>query len=131
MTQAQIAQSGDEQDLDLLGALGEVFDLDVVEEDDALREAFGKPPDQAVNIDPDSVQQGLVKLVLTLIRMIHDVLERQAIRRIDGGGLTDEEIERLGVTLMRQAQAIEQLREQFDLAPEDLNLELGPLGKLC
>jgi hypothetical protein len=57
-------------------------------------------------------------------------LERQAIRRIEAGSLTDEQIERLGVTLMKQAQEIERLRKEFNLEEEDLNLDLGPLGKV-
>jgi len=58
------------------------------------------------------------------------LMERQAIRRIDAGSLTDQQIERLGITLMRQAQEIDRLRNEFGLEEEDLNLDLGPLGKL-
>jgi hypothetical protein len=57
-------------------------------------------------------------------------MERQAIRRIEGGSLSDQQIERLGLTLMRQAQEIERLRKEFGLEEKDLNLDLGPLGKL-
>jgi len=83
-----------------------------------------------LNLDPDSVKNGLGKLVLTLVKLLHELLERQALRRIDGGGLRDDEIERLGEALMRQAEVIEKLRIEFGLEKDDLNLDLGPLGKL-
>ena len=83
-----------------------------------------------VNLDPESVKNGLGQLVLTLVKLLHELLERQAIRRIDAGSLSDEQIELLGLTLMRQAQEIERLRTTFGLEEEDLNLDLGPLGKL-
>lgn len=83
-----------------------------------------------INLDQDDVKNGLGQLVLTLVKLLHELLERQAIRRIDAGSLGDAEIERLGVTLMRQAQEIERLRKEFGLEEEDLNLDLGPLGKL-
>ena len=83
-----------------------------------------------INLDPESVKNGLGQLVLTLVKLLHELLERQAIRRIDAGSLSDEQIELLGLTLMRQAREIEQLRKTFGLEEEDLNLDLGPLGKL-
>ena len=83
-----------------------------------------------LNLDPDSVKNGLGQLVLTLVKLIHELLERQALRRIDSGSLSDNEIERLGVTLMKQTQEIDRLRMEFGLEEEDLNLDLGPLGKL-
>ena len=91
-----------------------------------------KSPIQAgrLNLDQDKVKNGLGQLVLTLVKLLHELLERQAIRRIDGGSLSDAEIERLGMTLMRQAQEIERLRKEFGLEEKDLNLDLGPLGKL-
>ena len=70
------------------------------------------------------------QLVLTLIKVLHELLKRQALRRIEGGALTPAQIERLGVTLMNQAREIEHLRIEFGLPEEDLNLDLGPLGKL-
>jgi hypothetical protein len=82
------------------------------------------------NIDPENLKNGLGQLVLTLVKLLHELLERQAIRRIEAETLSEEEIERLGVTLMRQAQEIEQLRQLFNLEEKDLNLDLGPLGKL-
>ena len=83
-----------------------------------------------IDLDPESVKNGLGQLVLTLVKLLHELLERQAIRRIDAGSLSDEQIERLGLTLMGQAREIERLREAFGLEEEDLNLDLGPLGKL-
>jgi len=83
-----------------------------------------------LNLDQDKLKNGLGQLVLTLVKLLHELLEKQAIRRMDSGSLTDDEIERLGVTLMRQAQEIERMRKEFGLEEEDLNLDLGPLGKL-
>ena len=83
-----------------------------------------------LELDPDKVKNGLGQLVLTLVKLLHELLERQAIRRIDSGSLTEEQVERLGLTLMRQAQEIERLRKEFGLEEEDLNLDLGPLGKV-
>ena len=83
-----------------------------------------------LNLDSESVKNGLGQLVLTLVKLLHELLERQAIRRIDAGSLSDDEIEDVGVTLMRQAEELERLRKEFNLEEEDLNLDLGPLGKL-
>ncbi|MDP8228617.1 MAG: gas vesicle protein K [Candidatus Electryoneaceae bacterium] len=83
-----------------------------------------------MNLDPDGVKNGLGQLVLTLVKLLHELLEKQALRRIDGGGLTDDEIEQLGVTLMKQSAEIERLKKEFGLKDGDLNLDLGPLGKL-
>jgi hypothetical protein len=86
-------------------------------------------PDR-VNVDPEGVEQGLAKLVLTLVEFLRQLLERQAIRRMDGGTLTDDEIERVGVALMRLEAKVRELAEAFGLDPDDLNLGLGPIGKL-
>ena len=83
-----------------------------------------------LEIDGDRVRNGLAQLVLTLVKLLHELLERQAIQRMDSGSLTDEEVERLGLALMRQAEELDRLRELFDLKVEDLNLDLGPLGRL-
>jgi len=83
-----------------------------------------------LDLDPDRLKNGLGQLVLTLIKLLHEVLERQALRRIEAGSLTEEQIERLGVTLMGQAEEIDRLRREFGLEEQDLNLDLGPLGKL-
>lgn len=81
-----------------------------------------------VNLDPEKTEQGLVKLVLTVVELLRQLLERQAIRRIEAGSLTVEEIDRLGTTLMRLEEKIKELQDYFGI--EDLNLNLGPLGNL-
>jgi Gas vesicle protein K len=83
-----------------------------------------------LNIDPEQVKNGLAQLALTLVKLLHELMERQAIRRIEAGGLSEAEIDRLGITLMRQGEQIDKLREAFGLSEDDLNLDLGPLGKL-
>jgi hypothetical protein len=83
-----------------------------------------------LDLDPERLKNGLGQLVLTLIKLLHEVLERQALRRIEAGSLTGEQIERLGLTLMGQAEEIDRLRKEFNLEEDDLNLDLGPLGRL-
>ena len=87
-------------------------------------------PPRRLNMDHEKSKDGLAQLVLTVIRLLHELLEKQALRRIDAGGLTDAEIERLGLTLMRQAEVLNQIAGEFGLEEKDLNLDLGPLGKL-
>jgi len=83
-----------------------------------------------IDANPEEVERGLAKLVLTLIELLRRLLEKQAIRRIDSGNLTDEEIERLGLTFLRLNQRMKELQGAFNLTDEDLNLNLGPLGDL-
>ena len=83
-----------------------------------------------IAVDPDDVEQGLVQLVLTVVELVRDLMERQAVRRIEAGSLTDEEIERLGATFVKLEARMEELKELFGLDDEDLNLDLGPLGQL-
>lgn len=83
-----------------------------------------------LNLQPDDVKNGLGRLVLAVIKLLHEVLERQAIHRIEGGSLTEAEVERLGMTLMRQAEELDRLRRAFNLEEGDLNIDLGPLGTL-
>lgn len=85
---------------------------------------------QRVNADPERVEQGLAQLVLTLIELLRQLLERQALRRVEQGNLSDEQVERLGETLMRLEQRMEELKKEFGLEDRDLNLNLGPLGNL-
>jgi gas vesicle protein GvpK len=85
---------------------------------------------ERVDVDPDGVEQGLAKLVLTLIEFLRQLLERQAVRRMDGGGLSDEEIERMGLALMKLDEKMGELAAQFGLSREELNVDLGPLGRL-
>ena len=94
-----------------------------------LERVRGLLPDR-VDVDPEGVEQGLAKLVLTLVEFLRQLLERQAIRRMDGGTLTDDEIERVGIALMRLEAKVRKMAEAFDLDPDDLNLGLGPIGKL-
>ena len=83
-----------------------------------------------VSADPETVERGLVQLVLTLVELIRQLMERQAVRRLDAGAMTPEETERVGLTLMLLEKRMGELRDHFGLTPEDLNLDLGPLGKL-
>jgi Gas vesicle protein K len=83
-----------------------------------------------VNADRDNLEKGLAQLVLTLVELLRQLMERQALRRIDGGSLTPDEVERLGETFMLLEQRMEKLKETFGLDDEDLNLDLGPLGQL-
>lgn len=83
-----------------------------------------------LNIDPKNVEKGLAKLVLTLVDLIRKLLEKQAMRRIDGGSLSDSEIESVGEALMKLETKMGELKEIFGLKEEDLNLNLGPLGDL-
>lgn len=75
-------------------------------------------------------ENGLLKLVLALAEFLHELMERQALRRMDSGTLTADEIDRLGVALAAQAAQLEQLRVQHGFSKEDLNLDLGPIGSL-
>jgi len=82
------------------------------------------------NANPDDVRRSVAKLVLTLIEFIRQLLERQAIRRMDAGTLTPEETEAVGLALMRLEETVRDIGMQFGLTPEDLNLDLGPVGRL-
>lgn len=82
------------------------------------------------NADPEDVRRSVMKLVLTLVELIRQLLERQAIRRLDSGTLTAAETEAVGLALMRLEETVRELAEQFDLDPSELNLDLGPVGKL-
>ena len=100
---------------------------------DEFEEAIEKIEDAAtsrINATPDNADHGLAKLVLTLIELIRKLVEKQAIRRVEGGSLSEEEIERLGETLMKLEMKMDELKGVFNLTDEDLNLNLGPLGEL-
>ena len=94
-----------------------------------LRRVADRLPER-VNIDAESVEQGLAKLVLTLIELIRRLLEKQAVRRMEGGRLADSQVEELGLALMKLEEKMRELKGQFGLEDEDLNLDLGPIGKL-
>ena len=85
---------------------------------------------ERINADPDKVEQGLARLVLTVIELLRRVLEHQAVRRMDGGGLSDEQIERLGLALLRLNDRMDELKKTFGLTDDDLSIDLGPLGEL-
>jgi hypothetical protein len=85
---------------------------------------------QRIDADRESVERGLVCLVLTIVELLRQLMERQALRRVDEGDLTDDQVEQIGVTLMALEDRMAELREHFGLDPEDLNLDLGPLGSL-
>ena len=85
---------------------------------------------ERVDVDPEGVEQGLAKLVLTLVEFLRQLLERQAIRRMEGGTLSDDEVERVGLALMRLEAKVREIAEAFGLDPNDLNIGLGPIGKL-
>jgi Gas vesicle protein K len=83
-----------------------------------------------IDADPESVEKGLVTLVLTLVELLRQLMERQALRRVDQGSLTEDQVEKIGSTLMSLDARMAELRDHFGLTVEDLNLDLGPLGPL-
>ena len=83
-----------------------------------------------IECSPENIEQSLAKLVLSLIELLHQLLERQAIRRMEGGSLTDQQVEEMGEALMKLEAKINELAANFGLTPADLNLDLGPLGRL-
>jgi hypothetical protein len=91
---------------------------------------LGSSRGRRINADRESLEKGLAQLVLTLVELIRQLMERQALRRIEGESLSPDEVERLGETFMLLEQKMDELREHFELEKEDLNLDLGPLGKL-
>lgn len=94
------------------------------------------PPDlgdalsRRINADPEEVERGLAQLVLTVVELLRQLMERQALRRVESGTLTDEQIDRLGETLMLLAERMDELKQEFRLQDRDLNIDLGPLGRL-
>jgi hypothetical protein len=88
------------------------------------------PLPQRMETDPETVEKGLFKLVLTVIELIRQLMEKQALRRVDEGDLTDEQVEGLGLGLMHLEQAMDELKERYGLTTADLNIDLGPLGTL-
>ena len=83
-----------------------------------------------IDSSPENAERGLAQLVLTLVELLRQLMERQALRRVEAGDLDDETVERLGSTLMALEQRMEELKQTFGLSDEDLNLDLGPLGRL-
>ncbi|HEX2601547.1 MAG TPA: gas vesicle protein K [Gemmatimonadaceae bacterium] len=118
-------------------ASGSTMESQVVESLEAPREAPVTPLETVaealpprLNTDPENVENGLAKLVLTLIEVLRKVLEHQAVRRMEGGHLSDAEIEKLGVALLRLNDRMQDMKGIFGLTDDDLQIDLGPLGKL-
>jgi hypothetical protein len=113
---------------------GEFSDVDL--QPDAANEILRPDPliqetkKARVDINPDDLKNGLAQLVLALVKLVHELLEKQAIRRIERGQLSEDACERIGLALMKQAEQIDRLREAFGLEEKDLNVDLGPLGKV-
>lgn len=93
-------------------------------------ERLGQELPQRIDANPQNAEKGLAKLVLTLIELIRQLLEKQAVRRMEAGSLDDDQIENLGTTLMKLEDKMKELRVIFGLKDEDLNINLGPLGDL-
>src|SRR5437899_12825782 len=96
----------------------------------AALQAIARSLPDRINADPERVEQGLARLVLTVIELLRKLLEHQAIRRMDGGSLSAEEVERLGVALLKLNGRMDELKTTFGLTDKDLEIDLGPLGKL-
>jgi hypothetical protein len=100
---------------------------------DRIARDLGEPRSafpRRVNADPEQVERGLAQLVLTLIELLRQLMERQALARMEQGGLSEEEIDRLGDTFMKLEKRMQELKAHFGLEDRDLNLNLGPLGDL-
>lgn len=95
-----------------------------------IEAATGATPGSRLNLDPDDMQRSVVQLVLTLVEFVRRLLERQALRRLEEGSLEEAQVEDLGRALMLLEQTIDELAARFDLDRSQLNLQLGPLGKL-
>lgn len=115
-----------------LDAAGKKILSDAAQLDQFARELErlgGGLPDR-VSCDPKNVEKGLAQLVLTLVELLRQLMERQALRRMEGGSLSDDEVERLGQTFLLLERRMGDLKQAFGLEDRDLNLDLGPLGKL-
>jgi hypothetical protein len=112
------------------GALtvSEVAELDDLRRQ--LEQAAGSGSPLRWNADPDEVQRSVAQLVLTLVEFVRRLLERQSIRRMEAGTLTPRQTEDVGRALMQLEETIGQIAARFGIPPEDLNLDLGPVGKL-
>jgi hypothetical protein len=110
----------------------EIAELDAIREELERRIATAATAESPPrwNADAEDVQRSVAKLVLTLVDFIRQLLERQAIRRMDADTLTPEQVEGIGLALMRLEETVNDMAGRFGLKPEDLNLDLGPLGRL-
>lgn len=95
----------------------------------ALRELAPALPER-IDATPEDIEAGVAKLVLTLVEFLRQVLEHQAVRRMEGGSLSDDEIERLGLALLRLQERLTEIKSAFGLDDDELNIDLGPLGRL-
>lgn len=124
--------------LDLTGRLsGDLSSLDEFARELAGDARTGRPLGEAgsflprrINTDQNTVEKDLAKLVLSLVDLVRQLMERQAIRRVNGGSLSDDQVERMGETFLKLDRRMSELREIFDLKQEDLNLSLGPIQDL-
>jgi len=118
---------------DLIGATDPNVGTDALRAEqppDVALEALARALPDRINADPEHVENGLARLVLTVIELLREILEHQAIRRMDGGTLTEEQVERLGLALLKLNERMDELKTTFGLTDEDLNIDLGPLGRL-
>jgi Gas vesicle protein K len=102
----------------------------IANDEEALREQLAFTDamiPERISADPDIVENGLAKLVLSIIELVRRLLEKQALRRMDAGNLTDDEIEKLGTALMKLEEKMNELKRTFGLSDDDLNLKLGPV----
>jgi hypothetical protein len=106
----------------------EVAELDALRRE--IERAAGKASPLRWNADPDDVQRSVAQLVLTLVEFIRQLLERQAIRRMEGGTLTPKQTEEIGLALMKLEETVRDIAARFGITSDDLNLDLGPIGKL-
>ena len=105
----------------------------IANEEEELREALTFTEStipERISADPEIVENGLAKLVLSIIELVRRLLEKQALRRMDRGNLTEEEIERLGAALMKLEEKMDEMKRAFGLSDEDLNLSLGPIKSI-
>lgn len=132
-----LGAAGPPRERPVIAPSGSTMESQVVQTLDAPKDAAimpletvaeGFPP--RLNTDPDKVENGLAKLVLTLIEVLRKVLEHQAVRRMEGGHLSDEEVERLGIALLRLNDRMQDMKGIFGLTDDDLQIDLGPLGRL-
>lgn len=104
--------------------------IHMADDDQHALAAAAAPVAMQLALDPDQMEQDLSRLVLTLVEFLRRLLEAQAVRRMEGGGLDEAEVERLGLGLLRAREAVLSLCDKLGHAPESLNLDLGPLGRL-
>jgi hypothetical protein len=105
----------------------------ITNEEEALRQQLSFTEStipERISADPEALENGLARLVLSIIELVRRLLEKQALRRMDGGNLTEEEIERLGTSLMKLEEKMTEMKAVFGLEDDDLNLSLGPIKTL-